>query len=100
MNDCNDEVLKSVVAIPIEKISANPYQPRGEILPADIVDLMESIKNNGLIQPVVLRKISNGFYEIVAGERRCRACIQLGYKFVPAILEKMDDEKSDRRAHV
>lgn len=90
----NGCVINKVVAVPLEYITANPNQPRKVIEKTDLLGLMESIKENGLIQPVVLRKISNSCYEIIAGERRCRACLELGYKMIPALIENVTEQKS------
>ncbi|MEG1620549.1 MAG: ParB/RepB/Spo0J family partition protein [Oscillospiraceae bacterium] len=90
----NDIVLNQVVAVPLEYISANPNQPRKEIITRELEGLMQSINENGLIQPVSLRKISDKSYEIIAGERRCRACLELGYKLIPAVIQNVSTEKS------
>lgn len=69
--------------IPIDKIDPNPYQPRREFEPASLQDLAESIRSEGLMQPIVVRK-NEQRYEIIAGERRWRACQQLKLKTLPA----------------
>lgn len=68
------------------------YQPRGEIEEAPLVELAESIKKQGLIQPIVVRELDNGRYEIIAGERRWRASQLAGLTEVPVILKQVDDE--------
>ena len=65
--------MKEILMVPIEKIVANPYQPRIEFNEESLMDLAQSIRENGLIQPVTLKE-KDGYYEIVAGERSYRAC--------------------------
>ncbi len=80
--------------IPIEKISVNPYQPRTEFDEGRLLELAQSIKENGLIQPVVVRETDTNTYEIIAGERRYRAMLMIGYIDVPCIVTKASDEAS------
>ena len=80
--------------ISIEKISVNPYQPRTEFDESKLMDLAQSIRENGLIQPIVVREISPESYEIIAGERRYRAMSMIGYLDVPCIVTKERDEAS------
>lgn len=73
--------------IPVDAIVPNPYQPRREIEPERIRELADSIRSEGLLQPIVVRPKDDG-YELIAGERRWRACTSLGLKRIPArILE-------------
>ena len=69
----------------IDKIVTNSNQPRKYFDNGKMSELKDSIKNSGLIQPITVRKISNGKYEIVAGERRYRACRELGMENISAI---------------
>ncbi|NLO22159.1 MAG: nucleoid occlusion protein [Syntrophomonadaceae bacterium] len=82
-----------IIKLPLEKIQTNPYQPRQEFDEEDLSDLAESIQAYGLIQPIIVRAIPNG-YQIVAGERRYRACRMLGLKEIPAMVQEMNDEKA------
>lgn len=75
--------MKEILMVPIEKIIANPYQPRIEFNQEGLMDLAQSIRENGLIQPITLKE-NHGYYEIVAGERRFRACRMIGMVEVPA----------------
>lgn len=75
--------MKEVRMVPIEKIVPNPYQPRLEFNQESLMDLAQSIRENGLIQPITLKE-NNGRYEIIAGERRYRACMMIGLTEVPA----------------
>ncbi len=81
-----------IVNIPMEKIQANPFQPRQEFDENDLVELAKSIRSYGLIQPIVVRAIENGF-QIVAGERRYRACCMLGMNEIQSVVQEMNDEK-------
>ncbi|HHU91882.1 MAG TPA: nucleoid occlusion protein [Halanaerobiaceae bacterium] len=85
--DRNRETVKK---IPLDDISTNPYQPRSIFVPEEIDELALSIKNYGVIQPIIVREKDKG-YELVAGERRYRACLALGLKEIPAIVKEIDD---------
>ena len=77
---------KKLMRLPIEEIRPNPNQPRKTFDDEALTELADSIKQVGLIQPLVVRKTVTG-YELVAGERRLRACKLLGMKEVPCIVE-------------
>jgi ParB family chromosome partitioning protein len=79
--------------IPLKKIKLSPFQPRHKLDDQELVDLARSIMIYGLIQPVVVRPWGHS-YQIVAGERRFRACCLLGKSDIPAIVQEMDDEKA------
>ena len=83
--------------IDINKIQANVNQPRTVFNEAKIDELAASIKENGLIQPIVVRK-NNGVYQIIAGERRYRACRLLNMKQVPCIIEDYTDKQTQTLA--
>lgn len=68
------------------------YQPRGEMEEAPLNELAESIKKQGLLQPLIVRELSQGLYEIIAGERRWRASQIAGLTEIPVILKQVDDE--------
>lgn len=68
------------------------YQPRTEIEEAPLAELAASIKQQGLLQPILVRKIDTDRYEIIAGERRWRACQLAGFTEVPVVLRQVDDE--------
>ena len=74
-----------LLTLKIDRIIANSNQPRKYFDKDKMFELKESIKNNGLLQPITVRKISGGKYEIIAGERRYRACKELGMENIPAI---------------
>lgn len=78
--------------LPIEKIGKGPYQPRMSINPESLQDLADSIKAQGLVQPVIVRPIAGGQYELVAGERRWRAAQIAGLHDIPAVIRKIPDQ--------
>lgn len=88
-----DPILKNKPAeLSIDKIRPNPYQPRIVWNEQELNDLAQSIKQNGLIQPIVVRPVG-GFYEIIAGERRYRAAILAGLTSIPAVVRMATDEE-------
>ena len=86
------EGSSSISEIAISKIKANPKQPRREFDPEALNELAESIKEIGIIQPITLRKMDDGTYQIIAGERRFRASQLAGLTSVPAYIRTADDE--------
>src|SRR5512145_2396598 len=76
-----------VVQIPIDQLQPNPLQPRGSITPESLVDLVDSIKRHGILEPLVVAKTPAGF-QIIAGERRWRAAKLAGLKEVPVIIKE------------
>src|SRR5256885_10976909 len=83
----------SLVDLPVQDIKPNPFQPRRTVDPAALEELVSSIKQAGLLQPIVVRKApgGNGSYELIAGERRLRACQQLGWERIPPVQRDADD---------
>ena len=86
------EGSSSISEIPIHLIKANPNQPRREFDPDALQELADSIKEIGIIQPITLRKMDDGTYQIIAGERRFRASQLAGLTAVPAYIRTADDE--------
>jgi ParB family chromosome partitioning protein len=82
-----------ILNIPLEKISRNPFQPRKEFNDIELRELAKSIQMYGIIQPVIVRKAREG-YQLIAGERRFRACRMIGSPTIPAIVQEMNDEKA------
>ncbi|RDG36957.1 ParB/RepB/Spo0J family partition protein [Streptomyces corynorhini] len=79
--------------VPIDAITPNPRQPR-EVFDEDaLAELITSIKEVGLLQPVVVRQVASERYELIMGERRWRACREAGLERIPAIVRATDDEK-------
>ena len=88
-----ENVENGISYININDIKPNEGQPRKTFDEEKIVELADSIQEHGLIQPIVLRKAGKG-YEIVAGERRWRACRKAGLKEVPCIIKELNDEEN------
>ena len=84
--------LVSTSEIEISKIEPNPYQPRTEFNQEALEELAASIKLLGLIQPITLRPLADGRYQIISGERRFRASQLAGLERVPAYIRKTDDQ--------
>lgn len=83
-----------VILVPVSKISPNPEQPRHEFDNESLKSLAQSIKHNGILQPLTVRKLDKDNYELVAGERRLRASILAGYNDVPCIIVNLDTKQS------
>ena len=75
----------------VDKLQPGRYQPRTGMDPDRLTELAESIKAQGVIQPIVVREISRGQFEIIAGERRWRAAKQAGHAEIPAVVREVDD---------
>ena len=81
------------VFIPLDKLKANPNQPRKNFDKEELAELADSIRQQGIIQPIIAEENSDGTFTIVAGERRTRAARLAGLTEVPVILRKYSDEK-------
>ncbi|MCY3634271.1 MAG: ParB/RepB/Spo0J family partition protein [bacterium] len=81
----------SFLELPLDAISVNPYQPRDKFDQAALNVLTESIREVGVLQPVLVRPSANGKYELIAGERRCRAARQAGLDRIPAVVRTAED---------
>ena len=79
-------------AIPMNKIQANPHQPRKDFNDSKMEELVLSIKEKGILQPIAVRELENGNYEIIAGERRYRASKSIGLESIPAYILSVEDE--------
>ena len=86
------ESSRTLTKLGIEEIHRNPRQPRQYFDKEKLHELAESIKANGILQPIVVRKSKDGF-EIVAGERRWRAAQEAGQKQVPCIIQAVGDQE-------
>ena len=80
-----------VLRIPVDMVEANPFQPRMSFDQESLEELAESIKTLGLIQPITVRRMAHGSYQIVSGERRYRACRMAGMTMIPAYVRETDD---------
>ncbi|MFA4889926.1 MAG: ParB/RepB/Spo0J family partition protein [Candidatus Omnitrophota bacterium] len=84
--------VESVINIDISRISPSRYQPREFFKKEKLQELISSIREKGVVQPVLVREKAEGGYELIAGERRFRAVKELGYQTIPAIVRKIDSD--------
>lgn len=84
---------EDVQSLPVDEIRSNRFQPRVEFDEEQLQELAESIREHGVLHPVVVRPVEEG-YELVVGERRLRACKLLGWESVPAIVREMSDSEA------
>lgn len=91
MTNLQPRVLQN---LPVDTIVPNPMQPRKTFDSGELLSLSESILQVGLLQPLVVRYQGNGYYELVAGERRLRACKLAGLQTVPCVIMGMDRAQS------
>ena len=85
---------EGAVTLPLQKIEPNPLQPRKTFNPEELDSLADSIRMHGIIQPLTVRKLPSGFYQIIAGERRWRAARLAGLSDVPVVIIEADDKKA------
>ena len=88
------KITGQVITVNVREIDLNPNQPRKYFDKAELESLAISIKENGLLQPLTVRKKSDGGYELIAGERRLRACMLAGINEVRVIIEDRTEEES------
>ena len=81
------------VSLPISQVEPGLNQPRKRFEPEALADLADSIRTHGIIQPLTVRRLSSGYYQIIAGERRWRAAKAAGLSEVPAVIIEADDRK-------
>ena len=79
--------------LPIHKVEPNPNQPRQDFDPEELQALADSIANHGIVQPLTVREVSSGYYQIIAGERRWRAARIAELREVPVVIIEADDRK-------
>ena len=79
--------------VPISLIDPNPAQPRTSIRPEALEQLTRSIQESGVVQPILVRPVANGRYQIIAGERRFRAAERLGLSTIPAVIRTVADDR-------
>jgi len=82
-----------IIYVQSDRIKPNPFQPREEFVQEHIDELAQSIREKGVIQPLLVRR-KGDYYELIAGERRLRACNLLGLKEIPLIVKDVDDRDS------
>jgi ParB family chromosome partitioning protein len=87
-----EEVIRSISELPVERIQANPYQPRTFFDEESLSELADSIRELGVIQPITVRRIKKKKYELISGERRLRASKMAGLTQIPAYIRLADDQ--------
>ncbi|GGC94901.1 nucleoid occlusion protein [Thalassobacillus devorans] len=92
--DEKDYNKDEVIHIPVNRVQPNRYQPRAVFNAEKIAELAQTIHTHGMIQPIVVRRLDEEDYELIAGERRWRAVQSLGWEEVPAILREMNDTET------
>jgi len=80
--------------IPLDQIDRNPFQTRSHVNEEQLAELAASITSNGVVQPVLVRPLANGRFQLIAGERRWRASQLAGKQTIPAILRQVSDEQA------
>ena len=80
--------------LPIHKVEPNPGQPRQDFDEEELQSLADSIATHGVVQPLTVRELPNGYYQIIAGERRWRAARLAGLREIPAVIIVADDKKT------
>jgi len=80
--------------IPVDQIDTNPFQTRSQVNQEQLAELAASISANGVVQPVLVRPLANGRFQLIAGERRWRASLLAGKTTVPALLRQVSDEQA------
>jgi len=88
----NAAVVGTIAMIPVKNIEANPFQPRTDFEEASLLELVDSIKEHGIIQPVTVRKLGFDKYQLISGERRFRASQISGLKEIPAYVRIANDQ--------
>jgi ParB family chromosome partitioning protein len=88
-----DDFKALLSTLPVDQIKSNPLQPRLVIDDESIVELAESIKANGIIQPIIVNKTARSEYELIAGERRLRAAKLAGLDSVPVVIRSVDKKE-------
>ena len=83
---------ESLQSLPVDRVGPGKYQPRTRMDEASLAELAESIKTQGVMQPILVRPVDGGRYEIIAGERRWRAAQRAGLKQVPALVRAVPDQ--------
>ena len=83
---------EKVYQVPPQDIVRCPFQPRTEFRREELDELVESIRENGIIQPLTCRRLPDGKFELICGERRQRAALEAGLKLVPVVLRQVEDD--------
>jgi ParB family transcriptional regulator, chromosome partitioning protein len=90
----------TIAHVPLDMIQANPFQPRTDFDQQALEELSNSLREQGVIQPVTVRKTDNGKFELISGERRCKAAQMAGLSSVPAYIRSANDQEMREMAIV
>ena len=90
-DDFSADFTAPAATLPLSQIESCRNQPRRSFDPEKLEELAESIRQHGVIQPLTVRKLSSGYYQIIAGERRWRAARMAGLEDIPAVVIEADD---------
>ncbi len=93
-NDNTEEMSQNLMNLNIDEIEPGEYQPRKKMDEQGLVELSESIRSQGIMQPILVRKKNNGRYEIIAGERRWQASKKAGMKEIPVLIKEISDSSA------
>lgn len=93
-----EDATGSIVEIPLEKVEVNPHQPRKTFEAGALAELSESIATHGLIQPITVRRMGDGTYQLISGERRLRASKLADLATIPAYIREADDKEMQEMA--
>jgi ParB family chromosome partitioning protein len=85
--------VDEIVELPIDELRSNPYQPRKVFDEEKLQELADSIREHGVFQPIIVKRSSIKGYEIIAGERRVKACKMIGIQTIPAIIRDFTDQQ-------
>jgi ParB family chromosome partitioning protein len=94
VNQDENSLNDSLQHFPLDMIQPGKYQPRMDMSQESLEELADSIRSQGLVQPIVVRPIDGGHYEIIAGERRWRACKLAGLESVPVLIKDVSDRNA------
>ena len=88
----SEQINSELQSLPVEQLQPGKYQPRKDMSPEALEDLANSIRSQGIIQPIVVRSVGENSYEIIAGERRWRAAQLAGIDIIPCLIKEVPDE--------
>src|SRR3569832_390671 len=86
-----EDDASSVREVRVDHIRPNPYQPRKVFDPERLAELVESVREHGILQPILVRRVAVDSYELIAGERRVRAAQEAGLRALPALVKEFGD---------
>jgi len=92
--ETHDATAGAAREIPLKAVSPNPFQPRESADSETIAELAESVRRHGVVEPILVRPLNKGRYQLVAGHRRLLAAQRAGLKMIPAVVRRLSDEES------